>query len=180
MRYLSLFIIILLLASCSTERKCNKAQRKYELASYKYGCAMPENSITTNTIVRDTTIYVPIPGEVIHDSIRVPYIAQFTTAKNVLETKYALSTAWIENSLLKHTLIQKQSNIPATLPGVIQASTTIQEKIIKVPYPVEKIVKAPLRWIEKALIWSGSIAWLLGILFALYRFRKLIIPGLPF
>jgi len=183
-----LIIAVLLLSSCSVQkrmdRKCAKAQKAYELKAYKLGCPWQiYDSVIVNklvTVYRDTTVFVKVPGETVHDSISVPYIAQFSTPVNVLETKYALSKAWIENSLLRHTLIQKQSNIPTTLPGVIQTTTATKEKIIKVPYFVDRPTKMPLSWIEKTMIWSGATAWVLLVLFVLYRFRRLIAPKLPF
>ena len=181
---LMLVVAVLLLCSCSVQkradRKCAKAQKRYELASYKWGCAIFENNSTTNTIIKDTTIYVPVPGATVHDSVKVPYLATFSTPKNILETTYAISTAWIENSLLQHTLVQKQTNIPATIPGAIHNTVSVQEKIIKVPYPVEKRVKAPLHWFVKFLVYSGATAWMLAIAYILFKFRKAIIPGLPF
>ena len=141
-----------------------------------FSCKGPETITVTNTVVRDTTIYIPIPGERVHDSIKVPYFAQFSTPKNVLETKHALSTAWIENSLLQHTLIQKQSNMPATIPGAIRERTVTVEKQTKVPYPVEKIVKAPLNWFQKFLMYTGGLTWMAAIGFALFKIRRLVMP----
>jgi len=182
MKNIILFIIVLTLASCSVQkrmdRKCAKAQKAYELKAYKLGCPWQiyDSVVITKqvTVYRDTTVFVKVPGETVHDSISVPYIAQFSTPVNVLETKYALSKAWIENSLLRHTLIQKQSSIPTTLPGVIQTTTATKEKIIKVPYPVDRPTKMPLSWIEKFLIWSGAIAYGLLIAFILYKFKRFI------
>ena len=176
---LMLIVAVLMLLSCSTpeqiqQRKCEKAQKKYELKAYKLGCPWQiYDSITilkTVTETRDTTIFVHLPGDTVRDSI--PY--QPNTPINTLETKYAISKAWIANNVLNHTLVQKQSNIPTTLPGVIQTTIATKEKIIKVPYPVDRPVKMPLSWIEKFLMWSGAIAWGLLIAFVLYKFKRFI------
>jgi len=175
---LMLIIAVLLLASCSVQkrmdRKCEKAQRKYELASYKYGCPwkITDSILIRETVIkyRDTLVYFQLPGDTVRDSI--PY--QPNTPINTLETKYAISKAWIANNVLNHTLVQKQSNIPTTLPGVIQTTIATKEKIIKVPYPVDNPVNMPLSWIEKFLMWSGAIAWGLLIAFVLYKFKRFI------
>lgn len=184
-----LIIAVLMLLSCSTpqeiqDRKCEKAQRKYELKAYKLGCPWmisdSSNTSHTSTVIRDTTIYVTVPGETVHDSIKVPYIAQFTTPVNTIETKYAISKAWIENSLLRHTLIQNQTQIPATIPGAIQYIVSTKERIIKVPYPVEKDVRMPLRWFEKLFLWSGVIAWGLLIALVIHKFRRFMVLPIYF
>lgn len=184
-----LIVAVLTLLSCSTpeqvqQRKCEKAQKKYELKAFKLGCPWQiyDSVVITKqtTVYRDTTVYVHIPGELVHDSIKVPYIAQFSTPINILTTKYAISKAWIENSLLRHTLTQIQSNVPTTIPGAIQITTATKEKIVKVPYPVERRVQKELNWIQRFGLWSGGVAWLLLILYSLYRFRKAITFPLNF
>lgn len=181
---LMLIIAVLMLFSCSTpleiqDRKCAKAQKKYEIKSYRYGCPwkISDSVIINNTVsvYRDTTIFVRLPGETVYDSIKVPYALNFSTPVNILETKYALSKAWIENSLLRHTLVQKQSEIPATIAGAIQNTVSTKERIIKVPYPVVKEVRMPLRWFEKLFIWSGVIAWGLLMALVIYKFRRFMV-----
>lgn len=176
-----LIIAVLMLFSCSTpeqiqQRKCEKAQKAYELKAYKLGCPWKiyDSVLVTKTVTdyRDTTIFVKLPGDTVYDSIPVPYALDFSTPVNTLETKYAISKAWIQNSLLKHTLVQKQSNIPATLPGAIQTTTAVKERIIKVPYPVDRKVEKNLSWIQKFGLWSGGLAWLFIVMYAIYRFRK--------
>lgn len=186
---LMLIIAVLMLLSCSTpqeiqDRKCAKAQKKYEIKAYKWGCPWQiyDSVLITKTVteIRDTTIFVHLPGDTVRDSIKVPYIAQFSTPINILETRYAISKAWIENSLLKHTLVQKKSEIPATIPGAIQNTVSTKERIIKVPYPVEKQVRMPLRWFEKLFAWSGAIAWGLLIAYVVYKFRRFLVLPIYF
>lgn len=176
---LMLIVAVLMLLSCSTteqiqQRKCEKAQHKYEMKAYKLGCPWKIYDsimvLKTITQTRDTTIFVHLPGDTVRDSIKY----KTNTLVNTLETKYAISKAWIDDNVLKHTLIQKQSNIPATLPGVIQTTTATKEKIIKVPYQVDRPVKMPLSWIEKFMIWSGAIAYGLLIAFVIYKFKRFI------
>jgi hypothetical protein len=179
-RFYLLYITVLLFASCQTsekfrDRKCAKAQRNYELAAYKYGCPWQilDSTIVRETkeIVRDTTIYVRIPGEIVHDSVLVAVADSITTPVSILRTKYAISRAWIENSQLKHTLEQVKSDIQQVIQGINKETVTLKQKTIRVPYPVEKLVKHSLNKFEKFLLWSGGIGWVLAITFAVLRLR---------
>ena len=171
----------LLLNSCMApdrlrDRKCAKARHKYELAAYKYGCPWQTMDSTfvqeTKEIVRDTTIYVRIPGEIVHDSILVAVADSITTPVSVLKTKYAISRAWIENNRLKHTLEQVKSDIQQVLQGINKETVTLKQKTIRVPYQVEKLVKHSLNMFEKFLLWSGGIAWGLVIAFAIFKLKR--------
>jgi hypothetical protein len=171
----------LLLTSCMApdkirDRKCAKAQRNYELAAYKYGCPwqIMDSAIVRETkeIVRDTTIYVRIPGEIVHDSILVAVADSITTPVSVLKTKYAISRAWIENNRLKHTLEQVKSEIQQVIQGINKETVTLKQKTIRVPYPVEKLVKHSLNRFEKFLLWSGGIAWCLVIALVIFKLRR--------
>jgi len=182
-RFYFLYLSVLLLTSCQTsekflDRKCAKAQRNYELAAYKYGCPWQilDSIIVRETkeIIRDTTIYVHIPGEIVHDSVLVAVADSISSPVSILKTKYAISRAWIENSQLKHTLEQVKTDIQQVIQGINKETVTLKQKTIRVPYPVEKLVKHSLNKFEKFLLWSGGIAWILAIVFALSRLRKLL------
>jgi hypothetical protein len=128
----------------------------------------------TKEIVRDTTIYVRIPGEIVHDSVLVAVADSISSPVSILKTKYAISRAWIENSQLKHTLEQVKTDFQQVIQGINKETVTLKQKTIRVPYPVEKLVKHSLNKFEKFLLWSGGIAWILAIVFALSRLRKLL------
>ena len=181
MKYFFILLIsVLLFASCNTQkrmaRKCARAQIEYETLILKYHCIPARYDSSSNTesvtIIRDTTIYVSIPGETIHDSVSVPVPATITTPVSQLETRYAISRAWIENSLLRHTLIQKQSDIPKTITGALHTSTSSILKTIKVPYFVDRPTSKPLTWWQKLFLWSGIVAWWAVGLYIAIRFYK--------
>lgn len=166
------------LSNCSMQkrldRKCSKAQQRYELACYKYGCPwkMVDSVLVTQTVTtyRDTTIYIKLPGETVFDSIEVP--VRISTPVSLLETANAISRAWIEAGLLKHELQQKQVMQPVTIRNALKEEKALQKEIIKVPVPVERKVKAPLTWAERTLIYSGIFAWLVIILYLIFKFKK--------
>jgi hypothetical protein len=115
---------------------------------------------------------VRIPGEIVHDSVLVAVADSISTPVSILRTKYAISKAWIENSQLKHTLEQVKSDIQQVIQDINKETVTLKQKTIRVPCPVEKLVKHSLNIFEKFLLWSGGIAWVLAIALALFRVRK--------
>jgi len=176
-------LLAILFTSCLTpdqvrDRKCAKVQLNYELSSLKNGCSfqMMDSSTMKETkeIIRDTIIYVNIPGEIVHDSMIVSVTDNITTPVSILKTKYAISRAWIENSRLKHSLEQVNSDIQQVVQGINRETVTIQQKTIRVPYPVVKLVKHSLNKFEKLFLWTGVIAWFSAVAFGIYKFRKLL------
>lgn len=176
----ALFILlsIFLFSSCTTQkrmdRKCRRAQQKYELAAYKYGCPMVSDSFSsfTQVIIKDTTIYVPVPGQTVHDSIPVIITkGLINSSVSLLETTYSRSKAWVVDGTLKHTLDQKPSTIPVTIPGAIHTTTSSTVQTIKVPYYVDRPIEKPLSWWQKVFFWSGILAWWAVGLYTVIRFN---------
>jgi hypothetical protein len=176
---LFLLLTLLFFTSCITQnridRKCRKAKLKYEIAATKWSCPQDHDStfVQSQVIIKDTTIYVPIPGETVHDSIPVIITkGLMNTPVSILATTYSRSKAWVENGTLKHTLDQRPSTIPVILPGAIHNSTSSTIQTIKVPYYVDRPISKPLHWWQKLFIWSGIIAWWLVGLYILKKFYK--------
>ena len=174
-----ILISVLVLTSCVTQnridRKCRKAKMKYDLASAKWGCPQHLDStvVQSQVIIKDTTIYVPVPGQSVHDSIPVIITKGLMNSPvSKLETTYSRSRAWVENGTLKHTLDQRPSTIPVILPGAIHNSTTSTIQTIKVPYYVDRPISKPLHWWQKLFIWSGVIAWWVVGLYIVKKFYK--------
>ena len=164
--------MLILLSACSTadeiqSRKCTNALKQFEKASFQYGCPWSgfDSSVSQKTTIMylDSLIYVHIPGEIVHDSIIVPIGDSISTRVSILKTKYAISKAWIENSQLKHTLEQVKSDIGQIVQGINKETLTNKEKIIRVPYPVDKPLKIPFSWWQKFFLLSGGIAWLVVV-----------------
>jgi len=176
---LFLMLSLLFFTSCITqnriERKCRKAKLNYVIAASKWGCPKDCDStfVQSQVIIKDTTIYVPIPGETVHDSIPVIITkGLMNTPVSILETTYSRSKAWVENGTLKHTLDQRPSTIPVILPGAIHNSTSSTIQTIKVPYYVYRPISKPLHWWHKLFIWSGVIAWWVVGLYIVKKFYK--------
>jgi hypothetical protein len=170
---------LLFFSSCITQnridRKCRKAKLKYEIAASKWGCPKDLDStfVQSQVIIKDTTIFVPVPGETVHDSIPVIITKGLMNSPvSTLETTYYRSKAWVENGTLKHTLDQKPSTFPVTIPAAIQTTTTNTVQTIKVPYYVDRPISKPLHWWQKLFIWSGVIAWWVVGLYIVKKFYK--------
>jgi hypothetical protein len=174
-----IMLSMLIFTSCITQnrmdRKCRKAKLKYEIAATKWNCPKDLDStfVQSQVIIKDTTIFVPIPAETVHDSIPVLITNGLTnTPVSLLETTYSRSKAWVVDGILKHTLDQKPSNFPVTIPGAIQTTTTNSVQTIKVPYYFDRPTSKPLHWWQKLFIWSGVIAWWVVGLYIVKKFYK--------
>jgi hypothetical protein len=172
---LCLFLLVfMVLSSCSTS-KHQRRQTKCEKAFYRYGCDWALADTVTQTqyvlVVKDTTVFITLPGEIRYDSVPVPI--NISTPVNILKTRYALSQAWISDGILHHRLQQLESEIAKTIPRAISSSSLASVRTVKVPYRVEVPVKKPLSGFEMALMYSGVAAWF-ALLFLLFlRLRKL-------
>ena len=171
--------LMLLLTSCITQnridRKCHKAKTRYEIAAHKWGCPIANDSTIVHSleIIKDTTIYVPVPGQSVHDSIQVIITEGIMNSPvSALETTYANSKAWVVDGHLKHTLLQKTSVIPVTIPGAIHTSATTSVNTIKVPYYIDRPIPKPFSWWQKLFLWTGVITWWVVFGFLIFKFKN--------
>ena len=99
--------------------------------------------VRDSIILKDTTIYVSIPGEIIRDSIPIPcpdpgpaYIPKRVYA----ETSLARASAWWQYPVIKLELIQKDTTIIQRLDNAIKEKyywKTLYQKITIKPEPVK-------------------------------------------
>lgn len=127
------------------------------------------NEVITKTeyveIVKDTTIYMEIEKEVIKEVIEQP-----KDTVSVLSTKYATSTAKINNNTLYHTLTNKDENIPVRIQykdKIIRDSVILTKEI-----PVDVIVEKP--YIPK-FMWYVTIYAALSAGITIMRIKKKLI-----
>lgn len=128
-KIISVLILTLLASSCNTRLVCEKrrhADRSDSISS----------NINTVTVIRDTTIYVQIPGDTVFASIP---LAQFPMhgldkAQNPaigisrLRTPNATSSVWVKDGRLNHRLEQKDTTVTSNLKGALKTSTTTTQK----------------------------------------------------
>jgi len=176
---LVLLLSLLFFTSCITQnridRKCRKAKLNYEIAATKWGCPKDLDStfVQSQVIIKDTTIYVPVPGQTVHDSIPVIITKGLVNSPvSTLETTYFRSRAWVVDGILKHTLDQKPSTFPITIPAAIQTTTTNTVQTIKVPYYVDRPIEKSLSWWQKLFLWTGVIVWWVGVGYLIFKFKR--------
>jgi hypothetical protein len=111
-------IILLLLTSCATQRRCFE---KWGMKPDTVRTVIVKDSL----VVRDTTIFVKIPGMVVRDSVIIPcpppppaYIPD--TAK--VETDFAIAKAWWNYPVIRLYLEQKDKLLRLQLDSAIRDS----------------------------------------------------------
>lgn len=98
-----------------------------------------------SVIVRDTTVYVPLPVEVIRE-----VVAPADTSH--LETSLAESWAWADSLGLHHRLENRRREWGVQLPKVTRIVAKAQESAqIRT---IEKEVKRDFTWWEKVRLWA--------------------------
>ncbi len=103
---LYILIILTFLTSCATRKMCD---RKFP--------AGVNTTVNTVTVIRDTTIYIEIPGDTVFQSVPV---VEGEVSK--LNTPLALSYAWVVGGKLNHRLVQKDTVVPSTVKGALKTS----------------------------------------------------------
>jgi len=102
-------------------------------------------TIRDSIVVKDTTIYINLPGETVVDSVLIPcpdpgpvYIPKRVYA----ETSLARASAWWQYPVIKLELIQKDTTIIQRLDNAIKEKyywKTLYEKLTIRPEPVKFI-----------------------------------------
>lgn len=166
MKYL-LIITLIFFASCSTPEKIeHRRQKKCELASYKWGCNWGRDTsyikeTITNTIIKDTTIQIYLPGDTVHDSISIEVFIEPSFKGSYLSTPLAESRAYILNGKLRHTLIQRDSVFKAHIEKAIRISQYFtKEATVKV---IEKRIHYNTAF-DRFLINSSKVFWTILVL----------------
>ncbi len=108
--------------------------------------------VSTITVIRDTTIYIEIPGDTTFTS--VPLVDGEISKIN---TPLAISYAWVTAGKLNHRLEQKDTVLPTTLKGALK--TTIKEVQVQ---EVKTRIEFRLTGWQQVQVYLGRV--LLGII----------------
>lgn len=123
-----------------------------------------ETKITETTTIHDTTFTEKlIPYR---DSISVQDTTSF------LNNPYAYSWAVWDNGTLHHSLgIWPNAVLIIKVPNFIDRIKIIEKPV---PYKVDKpvYIEKELSWYQSLLIWFGKIAWLIFIIWIVYKTNK--------
>jgi hypothetical protein len=146
--------LILTFSSCITQRRCNQ---KFP----------PQTSTITETITetvyRDTIIYIQLPPEIITSPGDTVYINKVTglqySDRSILRTSFALSWAQVVNGVLRHELQQNDTLISRAIQDAVK------EKSITVETVKEAVLEINvLKWWQKVLIWVGGLSVLVWLI----------------
>lgn len=180
-----LIILCTALFSCRSpqqlaDRKCAKAQAKYEKSAYRYGCplVMQTDTVYREITIRethDTTIVVYIAADTVRDSITVVIKDGLVNSDmSRLDTQYAWATAKVINSVLVLRLYQREAEIEKTIKDAIQKDSRVEYQTIT--RTLTQKTNYLTQW-QIAQLWMGRLLMamlvlLLGVtLFKLY-FKK--------
>jgi len=158
--------LIILMVGCTTQRKCD---RKFPAQVM----VITKDSIirTTNTVYRDTTIYLYIKGDTKY-STDTGYIKNglIYSNKNHLQTSFADSWAWVANGRLYHNLIQKDTLIGQEVKDAIRLTWERAERF----YSKSEVQVKPQRFVPKWAWWALgiSIGSILYVAFKVLRLFK--------
>lgn len=110
-------ILLIALSGCITRQACNRKFPPEETDSVRV--------ITrTLTTIRDTTVYVQIPGDTVFESLPVKDGNELSK----LQTSLAISAAWIKDGKLNHRLEQKDTAVASTIKGALKTSRQLESK----------------------------------------------------
>ena len=137
-------IVLLLLTGCITQERC------YD----RYPPAV--TTITeTKTIIRDTTIYVYIKGDTVHDSVTV-YVDKgglIQSELSKLHTEYSDSWARVLDGRLVHRLVLNESRIASIVKGSIKYVDRVQY-VKEVAPPLVTNELTGWQWFQ---VWAGRL-----------------------
>lgn len=162
-----LFLLVLfLLSACTTpeklqQRKCTRAQQRYERAAYKFGCPLVvyTDSVFTTSIIthyRDTTITVYITPDTVRDSVKVVVENGLVNSeKSRLDTEFAYATAQVRSGKLFLELFQKPGSIDKTIKDAIKKESKKDYK--QVTKTITNTVTKPLTPWQLWQLWLGRI-----------------------
>ncbi len=132
MRYTIYILCILLFSSCLTKKQW---ERRYPPST---DTLIVEKEVIKE-VVRDTTVYYPVPGDTVYDKVLIPIpcpeLPEFDLSEFVLskEVKFAKAEAWLTYSLeagfQMHLLLeQKEQEIEMHFKGIIRERDYWHEK----------------------------------------------------
>jgi len=164
------FTAILCVLSASCSRKwCQSHYIPSVDSIYKY-------VVKDSIVIKDTTIYIHLPGEVVHDSVPIPCPdpgPAYVPKKVRAETSLAWAEAWFQFPNIKLLLVQKDTTIEERLRGVIIERNhykSLYEKLSIKPEPVKFI---PSVYKIALWLWAGVIIAVAGyIAVRLFVFKK--------
>jgi hypothetical protein len=156
---IGLVFVALLMSGCVTQKRCEQ--------KFPQQIITIDSVITkTETIYRDTTIFIELPGDTIRDTVEVTVKEGIANSRpSIHETDLAWSMAQVVNGFLRHELIQKDSTLARVIENAIRESATTTEKNKIQTRIVEKNYITGWQWFQ---IWLGRMLMALAAMFVGY------------
>ena len=156
---LLLFGLILAVLSASCSRKWCQSRYPVSVDSiYKY---VTKDSI----VIKDTTIYIHLPGEVVHDSIEIPCPdpgPAYVPKKVFAETSLAKASAWFDHPFIRLELIQKDTTIVQRLDDAIKEAYYWKSEYQKITVKPEPVKFVPAIYKIALWLWAGVLVAVAG------------------
>ena len=134
-----MILVAFAVTSCATQKICS---RKFPPHADTIKIVHVRDSI----VLRDTTIYIKIPGETSGDSVMIPCpeVINYIADTAIAETSLAKAWAWWQYPRIRLMLEQKDTTIERRLENALKEVyhwKSEYEKITKVPDPVKYVPK---------------------------------------
>jgi hypothetical protein len=156
---IGLVFVALLMSGCVTQKRC---EQKFPPQIITIDSVITK----TETIYRDTTIFIELPGDTIRDTVEVTVKEGIANSRpSIHETDLAWSMAQVVNGFLQHELIQKDSTLARVIENAIRESATTTDKTKLVTKIVEKNYITSWQWFQ---IWLGRLLMALAAMFVGY------------
>jgi hypothetical protein len=169
MKKIALIFVIVALSGCVTQRRCNI---KFPPVNDTIRIEHTRDSI----VIRDTTIYISVPGERVVDSVPIPCPPPppwYVPKKVHAETQYAYAEAWWSYPNIKLLLVQKDTTMQLQLRQAIKEKyywKSLYEKVHITPAPVKYIPKIYKQAMSICIVIFAAAFLFMG--YKLYGFFK--------
>lgn len=151
---------LFLTLSCATRRRC---MEKFPVVSNTLRIITTRDSI----VVRDTTVFIKIPGEIVHDSVPIPCPpppASYIPDTAYAETSLTYAKAWWRYPVIKLLLVQKDTTIEQRLDSALKESYHFKSEYLKIKEVITIKEKGRLTKILWQLIVIGLIVTVIIII----------------
>jgi hypothetical protein len=155
---LIILIALISFTGCVTEKRCN-SKFPTEVMIIRKDSIITEKE----TIFRDTTIFIRIPGENQYytDTIYIKD-GQLYFKPSHLRTSFAESRAWIENGHIRHTLTQNDTIISVRIKDAIRLTWERAEKYFTKDQTRIVEIKVIPKWVQIfAFLGAATIGYLI-------------------
>ncbi len=164
MKKIILLILILIISyGCVTQKRCNE---KYPPQVIR----MDSIIYKTNTIIKDSIIYVKVPIEVgtIESNVNCDSLGA-QMKKVIIENKRLKMTIEVINGKLIAVSTCREDSLQA----IIQRQTTIIDSLyVKDTLIKEPLIKFEMKWYEQLFFYIGVLASLIGLFYFGIKYFK--------